>query len=245
MTVAVTFAMPAEFESWRRLRSFYQLADGRGRTFGTRVGDVRLRVVVTGVGERAAIAAAEAIFQDGPDVCVASGLAGGLHDGLQVAEIIVSDRVRGDDGHSVRSDPRLFALATRGGARPVTMYSSPTVVVRAAEKRQMRAVADAVDMESAAILGESSRLGIPCIAIRAISDLSTVDLPLDLNQTLTEQGRFSPVRTVAALVKRPQAVPRLVRLGLDARRAAMALTAFLDRYIEQLGASSTIARQNQ
>jgi adenosylhomocysteine nucleosidase len=245
MIVAVTFAMRAEFEPWRRLRSFCQFADRHVRTFGTRVGDVRLRVVVTGVGERAAIAAAEAIFQDRPDVCVASGLAGALHDGLQVAEIIASDRVCDDDGHSVGSDPRLFALAARGGARSVTMYSSPTVVVRAAEKRQMRAVAEAVDMESAAILGESSRLGIPCIAIRAISDLSTVDLPLDLNQTLTEQGRFSPVRTVAALVKRPQAVPQLVRLGLDARRAAMALTTFLDSYIDQLGASSTIARQNQ
>jgi adenosylhomocysteine nucleosidase len=242
MLVAVTFAMRAEFASWRRLRSFRQCVNGPVPTYGTRVGDVPVRVLLTGVGQRAAIAAAEAMFQDRPDVCIASGLAGGLHEGLQVAEIIASGSVRGDDGRSVESDPRLFALALRGGASSVRMYSSPTVVVRAAEKRRMREVADAVDMESAAILGESSRLGIPCIAIRAISDLSTVELPLDLNQTLTEQGQFSPVRTMAALARRPQAVPQLVRLGLDARRAAMALTAFLDRYIEQLGASSTIAR---
>ena len=105
----------------------------------------------------------------------------------------------------------------------------------------MRAVADAVDMESAAILAESSRLEIPCIAIRAISDCSTVDLPVDLNRTLTDQGIISPVRLMATLATRPQVVGRLVRLGLDGRHAAMALASFLDSYIEQLGVSSMIA----
>src|ERR1700736_4768465 len=105
MLVAVTFAMHAEFASWRRLRSFRQCVNGRVPTYRTRVGDVRVRVVLTGVGQRAAIAAAEATFQDRPDVCIASGLAGGLHEGLQVAEIIASDSVRGDDGRSVESDP--------------------------------------------------------------------------------------------------------------------------------------------
>jgi len=81
----------------------------------------------------------------------------------------------------------------------------------------------------------SSRLGIPCISIRAISDPSTVDLLFDLSQTLTELGRVSGVRTIAALLRRPQTVRRLVRIGLDWRRASMALAAFLDHYIEQLG----------
>src|SRR5262249_1363178 len=183
--------MRAEFASWRRLRSFRQRANGPVPTYGTRVGDVDVRVVVSGVGPRAAIAAAEATFQDRPDACIASGLAGGLDDGLQVAEIIAGGTVPGDEGRSVDSDPRLFALALCGGASAATIYSSPTVVVRAVEKGRVREVADAVDMESAAILGESARLGIPCIAIRAISDSSTVDLPLDLNWMLTDQGHFS------------------------------------------------------
>jgi len=205
-------------------------------TYATQAGGLHVRVMLTGVGHRAATAAAETVFQDRPDVCIASGLAGGLHDALRVAEIVASLSVRGHDGPSVYIDPRLLALALSGGARSVSLYSSPMIVVSAAEKRRMSGVADAVDMESAVILAESSRLAIPCIAIRAISDPSTVDLPIDINQTLTPLGRVSPARTIAALVRRPHAVWRLVRLGLDGRRAAMALAAFLDSYINQLGA---------
>jgi adenosylhomocysteine nucleosidase len=206
-------------------------------------GDLHVRVMLTGVGQRAATAAVDTVFQDRPDVCIASGLAGGLHEALRVAEIVASGSVRGRNGPSADIDPRLLALALSRGARSVTLYSSPMIVVSAGEKRRMSGVADAVDMESAVILAESSRLGIPCIAIRAISDPSFLDLPFDLNQTLTELGRVSPVRTIAALVRRPHAVGRLVRIGLDGRRASMALAAFLDGYIEQLGASSLIARR--
>jgi adenosylhomocysteine nucleosidase len=244
MVVAVTFALHAEFAPWRRLRSFRPCADGGAPTYATQAGDLHVRVTLTGVGRRAATAAAERVFQDRPDVCIASGLAGGLHEALRVAEIVASGSVRGRDAPGVDIDPQLLALALSGGARVVSLYSSPMIVVSAGEKRRMSRVADAVDMESAVILAESSRLGIPCIAIRAISDPSTVDLPFDLNQTLTRLGRVSAVRTIAALVGRPQAVWPLVRVGLDGRRASMALAAFLDSYIEQLGASSMIARRN-
>ena len=236
MVVAVTFALHAEFAPWRRLRSFKRCADGRVPTYAAQTGDLRVRVILTGVGPRAATAAAETVFHDRPDVCIASGLAGGLHETLRVAEVVASGSVRGHDQPSVDIDPRLLALALSGGARSVALFSSPMIVVSAAEKRRMSEVADAVDMESAVILAESSRLAIPCIAIRAISDPSTVDLPIDINQTLTPLGRVSPARTIAALVRRPHAVWRLVRLGLDGRRAAMALGAFLDSYINQLGA---------
>nr|UXE45406.1 5'-methylthioadenosine/S-adenosylhomocysteine nucleosidase [uncultured bacterium] len=235
MVVAVTFALHAEFTPWRRLRSFQRFSYERVPAYLTQIGNVRVRVVLTGVGRRATTAAADRVFDDRPDVCISSGLAGGLHEALRVAQIVASRTVSGHDGRSVAIDPRLLALALSAGASSVPLYSSPTIVVSAGEKRRLRVVADAVDMESAVILAESSRLGIPCIAIRAISDPSTVDLPIDLNRTLTEEGRISPVRTIAALVRRPHAVRRLVRLGLDGHRAATALAAFLDSYIEQLG----------
>ena len=205
-------------------------------TFETRVGGVRLRVVLTGIGQGAATAAVGTVFQDRPDVCIASGLAGGLNDALRVADIIAAGTARDRDGRSIDSDPRLLALAVRRGATAVNICSSPIVVVSAEQKRRMSVMADAVDMESTAILGESHRLGVPCIAIRAISDPATVDVPLDLNQTLTG-GRVSAFRLIAALARRPQAVPGLVRLGFDGRRAAAALAAFLDAYVEQLAAS--------
>jgi adenosylhomocysteine nucleosidase len=243
VVVAVTFALHAEFAPWRRLRSFRRYVDGRVPTYDTQVGDVHVRVTLTGVGQRAATAAAAAVFHDRPDVCIASGLAGGLHEALRVSQIVASSSVRRHDGPSFDIDPRLLALALSSGARSVLLYSSPMIVVRAAEKRRLSGVADAVDMESAVILAESSRLGIPCIAIRAISDPSPADLPFDLNLTLTDLGRISWVRTIAAQLRRP-AVWRLARFGFDGRRASIELAAFLDSYIEQLGASSMIARRH-
>jgi adenosylhomocysteine nucleosidase len=239
--VAASFALDGEFASWRRLRSFQRRADGPVPVYETRVGRVRLRVVLTGIGQRAAAAAAATVFQDRPDICIASGLAGGLNGALCVADIIAAASVRDRDGRRIDSDPRLLALAVGRGAATVDLYSSPIVLVSAAQKRRMSAVGDAVDMESMAILGESSDLGIPCIAIRAISDPASVDVPLDLNRTVTDDGRFSPVRLIAALAARPQAVPGLVRLGLDGRRAAAALAGFLDGYVEQLAAGGVVS----
>ncbi|HMF60213.1 MAG TPA: hypothetical protein VK595_07575 [Vicinamibacterales bacterium] len=234
MVVAATFALGGEFASWRRLRPFRRCADGSVPAFETRVGGVRLRVVLTGIGQRAATAAVATAFQDRPDLCIASGLAGGLNEALCVADIIAAGSVRDREGRKIDSDPRLLALAVRRGATAVDVYSSPIVVVSAEQKRRMSVVADAVDMESMAILAESCRLGIPCVAIRAISDPATVDVPLDLNLALTDEGRFSPFRMIAALARRPHALPGLVRLGFDGRRAAAALAAFLDAYVEQL-----------
>jgi adenosylhomocysteine nucleosidase len=238
VVVAATFALDAEFAPWRRRRPFRQCANQPVPVYETRIGDARLRVVLTGIGRRAATAAAAMVFQDRPDVCLASGLAGGLSQALRVADIIAAGRVRGPDGRTIDSDPRLLALAVGCGARAVsTLYSSDTIVVSGEQKRRLSVVADAVDMESTTILGECHDRGVPGIAIRAISDPASADLPLDFNSALTNQGRFSMVRMMGALARRPQAVAGLVRFGVESRRAAAALSLFLDAFVEQLAAN--------
>jgi nucleoside phosphorylase len=237
MTVTITFAMDWEFAPWRRLRAFQRSADGPAPTYTTQVGHVNLRIALTGVGHHAASVAAERVFQPRPDVFITSGTAGGLRAELGVADVIMAASVRGTNGHPIESDPRLRALALDCGARPVgTLYSSPAIVGRAEQKRSMSRDADAVDMESAVMLAESTRRGIPGIAIRVISDAAGVDMPIDLNSALTAAGGFSALRLLSALARRPHAVPALVRLGLDGHRAAGVLASFLDTYVEQIGA---------
>jgi adenosylhomocysteine nucleosidase len=231
--VVTTFALDGEFAAWRRLRPFRRCADGPVPAHETRIGGVRLRVVLTGIGQRAAKAAAATVFQDRPDVCIASGLAAGLSEALRAADVIAPHTVRGPDGRTIDADPSLLALAVRCGATAIsTLYSAPKIVVTSDQKRQMSVVAEAVDMESTTILGESENRGVPGIAIRAISDPAMVDLPLDLNRLVTAQGGLSPVRAIGALARRPQAVPGLVRLGVEGRRAAVALSGFLDAFVE-------------
>lgn len=205
------------------------------RAYGARFGGVHLQVVITGVGPGAAKAASAVIFRDQPDLCISSGLAGGINDALRVADVIAAARVQGQDGRSLDSDPSLLALATRCGAKPInTLYSAPAVVISSEEKRRMNVVADAVDMESATILAESHTRGVPVVAIRAISDRADRDLPIDINRVLTADGRVSVLRAIGAVARRPRAVPGLVRFGVGGRRAATALSTFLDRYMEHL-----------
>jgi adenosylhomocysteine nucleosidase len=237
MTVTVAFAMDWEFAPWRRLREFRRRADGLAPVYETQVGDVNLRIVLTGIGRHAASAAAERVFQSGTDFFIASGTAGGLREELRVGDIVAAGAVRGIDGYRVDSDRRLHELAVDCGATPIgTLHSSPTIVGRAEQKRVMSRDADAVDMESAVMLAECTRRGIPGIAIRAISDAAGMDMPIDLNSALTNDGGFSVVRLLSALAMRPHALPGLVRLGRDGHRAAGALAAFLDAYVGQIGA---------
>jgi Phosphorylase superfamily len=155
-----------------------------------------------------------------------------------VADVVAPLRVRAPGGGSLDCDASVVARALRCGARRITaLYSAQAIVVTAVEKRRLSARADAVDMESWAILSESRQRGIPGVAIRAISDPADVDLPLDLNRAVSPQGELNWGGVLAAMARRPTAVPWFVRLGVLGHRAATALSVFLDAYMERLAGS--------
>jgi hypothetical protein len=192
-------------------------------------------VVLTGIGHNAATAAAAAVFRDKPDLCIASGLAGGLSEALRVADIVAPPRVRGPDGAAVVCDPSALELALDCGARRIeALYSAPAIVVSAEQKRQLRGIADAVDMESRTILGESLQRSVPGLALRAIGDTASVDLPLDLNRAVSSRGHIKRGRLLAEVVRCPKALPGLIHLGVAGHRAATVLSAFLESYMVQV-----------
>jgi nucleoside phosphorylase len=235
--VVTTFALDSEFAAWRRLRSFRPI-DGLVPIYETRIDTVHLRVVLTGIGSDAATAAAETIFREKPDLCISSGLAGGLSETLRVADVVAAEYVSGPTGASIACDPSALELALECGARRISaLYSVPAIVITAEEKRQLSAIGEAVDMESRTILGESQQRNIPALALRAISDTATLDLPLDLNRALSPDGKIDRGRLLAAVVRRPKALPGLVRLGILGYRAAAALAVCLDAYVVRLAAN--------
>jgi hypothetical protein len=200
-------------------------------------------VVLTGIGQHAATAATAAVFRDTPDLCIASGLAGGLSEALRVADVIVPRRVSGPGGASIVCDPSALELALGAGARCIdALYSAPAIVVTAEQKRELCGIADAVDMESRAILGESERRNVRGLALRAISDGSSVDLPFDLNRAISPRGRINRGRLFAELVRRPKALPGLIHLGVLGYCAATALSAFLESYMVQVAGDGELPR---
>jgi adenosylhomocysteine nucleosidase len=145
---------------------------------------------------------------------VSTGFCGALDPTLKVGDIVIS----GDA-------PQTKLPFIRGG-----LHTSDRVVVTAQEKQRLRAStqAVAVDMEASAVAEKAREWGVPFRYVRVVSDTAKEDLPLDFNSFRDPQGRFSRGRIAAAAILRPRtAIPALLRLDKNCRRASQKLGVFL------------------
>jgi adenosylhomocysteine nucleosidase len=232
MKVVVTFAVNAEFAPWQGMRAFRCVRSDAPAWYEFSAGDLYVRVVLTGMGENLAREAAKAALADGADVCISSGLAGGLRASKRTGDILVAQVVVKDrEPVAVASDPELVALATECGARQVSRFvTTREVVTRAADKRRLGQRADAVEMESLAVLVEAAVRGVPAVAIRAVADTVDCDLPFDFSAARDAAGQIRVSKVLGAVALRPQRIPALLRLAGDCRRASRGLAQFLDAY---------------
>jgi adenosylhomocysteine nucleosidase len=109
------------------------------------------------------------------------------------------------------------------------IWSEDRVAVSAEDKRRLREKTGArvVEMEFAAVQAKALEWGVPCRAVRVVSDTAGEDLPLDLNRYRDAEGRFQLARIAVAGVLRPFTVlPGLLRLDRNSRVAAEKLGEF-------------------
>lgn len=236
MKVLVTFAVGPEFAPWRRLRSFRRTSFEAVPVYESQMGVAELRVLLTGVGPDHAAHAARGVMCDRPDLCISSGLAGGLWPEYSAGEILAARATCfAGGGSGIPSGESLVELAIGCGARPVERFwTSETLLRTAEEKSKLGREADAVEMESYAVLAEAARWGVPAVAIRAVGETLEMDLPYDFSRALDARGGLSLPRLLAQVAARPHRLPALVHLGRQSRRASVALAEFLDRYVRAL-----------
>jgi adenosylhomocysteine nucleosidase len=235
MKALVTFALGNEFKAWRKARKFCRVSNSDwDQTYYARVGSVDVRVIVTGAGRFAAQRAMMSAFQDRPNVCIASGLSGGLKAAHRVGEVLVARGVADVKGtRSIYCDAGLVRRADEAGAKPVEKFLvSDRVVSTASQKQSLGETGDAVDMESLYILGAAAHHGVQAVAIRAISDDASSDLPLDFDRVFNEEGAVSLGKVIGQAAMRPNRIGGLLRLAHQSERAAEALAEFFDRYFE-------------
>ena len=236
MRVLITFAVDWELKPWRKLRSFRQAAND-DRVFHAQVGGSDMIAILTGVGPQNAIRTLRACVEETPDFCVVSGLAGGLKREHRSRDILAARAVRDHPmAESLTSDERLFSLAIECGAKAAESFISTAGVVRTSKRKsELAAFADAVDMESFAIMKEMERWGVPCVAIRSIADEAELDLMCDFDQTLDTSGRVRISEVLRQVARSPKELFPLVKFGVITSRAASALAHYLDAYVVQLG----------
>jgi len=235
MRVLVTFAVDAEFAPWR-VRHAWEVSPGLLPGYWVRIGADEVFTVLTGIGANHASKALRASLAAQPDVCISSGLAGALRPEHRIGEVLVARAVStAADERIVESAGALFEYALGCGAKPVErFYTSETLVRSARDKSNLSLAADAVDMESYAILSAAADAGVPVVAVRAISDLAEEDLSYDFGRARDARGQISMPRLLMQVARQPQHIPSLVRLGRQSRDAAASLARFLDVYVGTL-----------
>jgi len=142
---------------------------------------------------------------------VSFGLAGALHDGLAIGDVLDATRVVDAAGATLWEGAPLGAP----GARAATVVASDVLVADAAERRRLHDAsgADAVDMESG-VLAASGRLA-GCL--RSISDVpaSSID---GVDSTVHPDGRTDVVGLLRWIAHRRGAAIRSMRDALVALR---------------------------
>jgi adenosylhomocysteine nucleosidase len=236
MKILITFAVPAEFSAWRRHHDFRQVARDPFALYFTEIGGSPTRVLLTGVGARAAEQAVRWALETPADLCISSGFAGALRSDLKVGNVLAARVVRRAEKElAVASDQELLGAACNVGARHVERFlTSERLVVSAAEKALLASEAEAVEMESFVILAEAARRGVRAVAVRATSDNVAASLPCNFDRALDDRGRICVSAILAAVARRPQRIPGLLRLARDCRIAAQQLAEFMDDYLSLL-----------
>jgi adenosylhomocysteine nucleosidase len=227
------------------MHKFRESTWGKAAVFSTEISGADVMVLLTGVGQRPAKLAFSKIAwgESGRlEYCISSGLAGGLRPEYSIAQVVAAREIASEGVRDEKGEPKvipasasLILFASECGATVVNrFYSAERAIGRPDEKKHLGRLADAVEMESFEILAAATDAGVPAVAVRAISDISDEPLPLDMNEVLNDEGQLSIPRVVGQVALHPQAVPGLVRLGQQSKKAAESLAQFLDRYIARI-----------
>jgi adenosylhomocysteine nucleosidase len=181
---------------------------GTGAAFAREVqlGGRRAILLANGPGPRSVNQMLKDFVKEDVAEVVSTGFCGALDPALKVGDIIAV------------------------GAAEDGIWSEDRVAVSAEEKRQLRerTGSKVVEMEYAAVAAKAAEWGVPCRAIRVVSDTAQEDLPLDFNRYRDDAGRFQLTRIAVAGLMRPfSALPELMRLDRQSRFASEKLGEFL------------------
>lgn len=236
MRILVTFAVEAEFAPWRRVRSLEPVNVDGLEMFRTQIGRANVDFVVTGMGIENARQASKIAMSVPHTVCVASGFAGSLKATHKVGDILVARAVQHfGKSKTIECSRNLFMAAYENRASEAKIFlTTDRVIATAEEKKQLSPFADAVDMESFAILSVARQKNLPAVAIRVISDRFDEDIPADITTTVDERGRVKVAGVVKHVASHPLQLPALIRLGRQSHTAAEALCHFLEAFIKEL-----------
>jgi hopanoid-associated phosphorylase len=181
---------------------------------------------------------ADLLLQNGAPGLISFGIAGGLSSMLIPGTIVIGVGVV-SRGNKFAADAawQLRLLQRLPGAMRGWIAGEDTVAATRERKSELfrQTGAMAVDLESAAVAEACAVAGRPFAVIRAIADPADRRLPSLALDALDEEGRVLPMKVAAGLLRRPFELPGLIRVGLESRKALLALETAMGRLGPALG----------
>ena len=230
---AIVFAMPIEADGFASLAREAVDFQATGVTIHEGlVADRRVAWCAGGAGAEAA-ARATRLLVDGhrPAVVITAGFAGGLDPALPRGTVIRPRRAV-----SRAAGPAIEFTAGQGETDDLTIVSVDRVVTTAAAKRDLATATGAalVDMETYAVAAAARDAGLPCAAVRVISDDASQDLPREIAALVQPQSGMRRLgAAIGAIGRRPRAALDMWQLWehavVDGRTLAGALEDFVRR----------------
>lgn len=157
------------------------------------------------------------------------GLAGGLASHLRSGDVVISTTVESGGRHHRTHDGwhenAASALGARLSVHRGTTAGRDLIQAKSAEKITLhkQTGALAVDMESHIAADFARRHNLPFVAIRAVSDPCTRNLPPIAMDALTPNGKVAVGKVIMGILRDTDQLPALIAAGIDSERAFASL----------------------
>jgi hopanoid-associated phosphorylase len=207
-----------------------------------------LVLAYSGAGATNAEAAARLLIVQGATHLISWGCAGALSVSLQSGNLLLADKLIDAEGVTLEVDAlwhrqvrtgleKLLALSNKSGfvLRSGTLLESKTLVSTSCDKQQLQQQTNALalDMESVAIAKVAKAHALPFLAIRAIADPVSMDLPAAVSHAFNAQGDVELGKLLRFLLTHPSELKGLIALGQHFSAAKKTLS-FVAKELEQL-----------
>jgi adenosylhomocysteine nucleosidase len=188
-------------------------------------------VLCSGADPKIAERAARQLADQGCDLLVSFGLAGGLAPGLAAGALLAPKEVIAPDGQRfATADGYPFA-----NAMTEPLAGSDVVLATPQDKEALfaRTKAIAVDMESHAVARVAQERGLPFLVLRAVADTFDMALPNFIAQSTAPDGSTRLLSILSGLLRHPAALPDLLRLAKASNKAFAALKMALAQFLKK------------
>ena len=179
-------------------------------------------VVYSGAGSENARVAAEALIKRGVSQLISWGCAAALDASLQAGDLVlaVSYVDAGQERYGLENKDWVNKVETHFSkqlsVRSGTLAESKCIIESSLDKAKLAISTGAIalDMESVGIAKVAKLHRIDFLAVRAIADPITMDLPKAVSYAIDENGEVMLSKLLYYLLLHPGDLPGLIRLGL-------------------------------